>query len=154
MSDTAPLIYPKTGYTELGHVHTNGSEAKEKIGGFSTYQKVVENYFDKREQAKYAYKHPDSALATEKPEFASEYGDPTHPSVTTNYYGRIACKIEKENLEEYQARKRAHALEVKRRGGGVRRFLQSSVLYLMIVNLPSEEEIADAKKALEEVPAS
>ena len=75
---------------------------------------------------KKAYKHPDSALAMqEKPQFASKYGDPTHPSVTTNYYGRIACKIEKESLADRQARRRARALEVKRRGGGVTRLLQN-----------------------------
>ncbi|KUJ10558.1 uncharacterized protein LY89DRAFT_740267 [Mollisia scopiformis] len=160
MPETAPLIYPNTGYAELVKTNSNSSSNSQKIiGEVTSYQKVVENYFDKRAQAKYAYEYPDSSLAMqEKPQFASKYGDPTDPSVTTNYYGRIACKIEKESLADRQARRRAKALEVKRRGGGIKRFLHSviafffSVLYLMIVSLPSEEELNDAKKALTEDP--
>jgi len=50
MPETAPLIYPDTGYSELGRIKSHSGQ---KIGEFSTYQKVVENYFDKRAQAKY-----------------------------------------------------------------------------------------------------
>ena len=50
MPETAPLIYPDTGYSELGRDKSNKGH---KITEFSTYQQVVENYFDKRAQAKY-----------------------------------------------------------------------------------------------------
>ncbi|TVY14994.1 hypothetical protein LARI1_G006932 [Lachnellula arida] len=148
MPKTAPLIYTDTGYAELGKVKTNSGQ---HIGEFSTYQKVAENYFDKRAQAKYAYKHPESTLASqEKPKFASKYGDPTDPSVTMNYWGRAACKIQNESLADRQARRRSKALEAKHRGGVVRRLLQSSVLYLMIVNMPSKAEIETVKNSIKE----
>ena len=50
MPETAPLIYPDTGYAELGRMK---SATGKQVGEFSTYQKVVGNYFDKRAQAKY-----------------------------------------------------------------------------------------------------
>ena len=73
-----------------------------------------------------AYKHPDSALATEsRPQFASKYGDPTHPSVMTNYAGRVSAAMKGESLAERQARKRAQALQPGRARGAIRRILPS-----------------------------
>ena len=73
-----------------------------------------------------AYKHPESALAIEKaPQFASKYGDPTHPTVTASTYGRISSAVTKESLEERQAKKRAKALKAQSSGGKVTRILQT-----------------------------
>lgn len=45
----------------------------------------VGNYWDKRAQAKYAAKNPDSMLAVgPKPEFTSRYADPNHPASSGN----------------------------------------------------------------------
>ncbi|KAL6720077.1 hypothetical protein ACLMJK_001998 [Lecanora helva] len=146
LPESAPLIYPDTGYAELGRKReADGTEANSSA---YSKRKVVQTYFDKRAQAKYAYNHPESALATETPpKFASKYGDPTHPTVTTSHYGRMSSKVGKESLEERQARKRAKAMEARNSGGRVRRILQDSVLYLMIVNLPTEKQIEAAKQA-------
>lgn len=71
-----------------------------------------------------AYKHPDSALATETtPTFASKYGDPTHPSVTAGYTGRISAKAKNETLAERQARKKEAALKPGSARGRVARIL-------------------------------
>ena len=71
-----------------------------------------------------AYKHPDSALATDTPpQFASKYGDPTHPSVTTSYAGRASAKLKGESLAERKARRRAEAMQSRGLGGTIRRFL-------------------------------
>lgn len=55
---TAPLIYPDTGYTEIGK--TKSVESQNGIGNgeakrsaFSQHKKVAAAYFDKRAQAKY-----------------------------------------------------------------------------------------------------
>ena len=63
-----------------------------------------------------------------------------------NYWGRAASKIDKESLADRQARRHAKALEVKRRGGGVRRFLEGvsyffssfffAVLFFLLLFLP------------------
>ena len=71
-----------------------------------------------------AYKHPDSALALErKPDFASKYGDPTHPSVTTGYTGRVSAAVKGESLIDRQARKRAQASQPGSARGAIRRIL-------------------------------
>ena len=51
LPESAPLIYPETGYVEVGK---NGKDKDEAEGttSFST-RKVVQEYFDKRAQAKY-----------------------------------------------------------------------------------------------------
>ena len=51
MPETAPLVYPDTGYAELSK--TAKVPGEQKSGEFSSYQKVVGKYFDKRAQAKY-----------------------------------------------------------------------------------------------------
>ena len=73
-----------------------------------------------------AYKHPESSLAVDTPpQFASKYGDPTHPSVTNGTIGRISTALSKETLEERQARKRAKAMDSRSSGGRVQRILQT-----------------------------
>ncbi len=155
LPETAPLVYPDTGYAEVGgktrtpdpqdnETASTDKEAKRSV--FSQNKKVAAAYFDKRAQAKYvsiisslsisqldpkltslssqAYKHPDSALATETPpQFASRYGDPTHPSVTTSYAGRASAAIKHESLADRQARRRAGAMRSRGLGGTVRRLL-------------------------------
>lgn len=59
MPETAPLIYPDTGYAELGRRASKDATAKEdsstekKRSAFAEHRKVAEAYFDKRAQAKY-----------------------------------------------------------------------------------------------------
>lgn len=73
-----------------------------------------------------AYKHSESSLAVEQlPKFASKYGDPTHPTVTTSHIGRMSNAMSKETLEERQARKRAKAMQSQNSGGRIKRVLQT-----------------------------
>ena len=62
LPETAPLVYPDTGYAEIGKTKT--VDAKDDEGGgyekeakrsstFAQHKKVAAAYFDKRAQAKY-----------------------------------------------------------------------------------------------------
>ena len=58
LPETAPLVYPDTGYAEVGRTRTtrtqSGSSDKgDKRGIFAQNKKVAAAYFDKRAQAKY-----------------------------------------------------------------------------------------------------
>lgn len=50
LPESAPLIYPDTGYAEIGK--NDEDEAETKKNGYSK-RKTVQEYFDKRAQAKY-----------------------------------------------------------------------------------------------------
>ena len=54
LPESAPLIYPETGYAEMGKIDGEeaNDEAEAKKASFSR-RKVVQDYFDKRAQAKY-----------------------------------------------------------------------------------------------------
>ena len=53
LPESAPLIYPETGYAEIGKSKSKEvEEAENKADSYST-RKVVQEYFDKRAQAKY-----------------------------------------------------------------------------------------------------
>lgn len=52
LPESAPLIYPETGYAEIGKGEAVEDEADAKRAPYSK-RKVVQEYFDKRAQAKY-----------------------------------------------------------------------------------------------------
>ncbi|KAI0130458.1 hypothetical protein BJ170DRAFT_315774 [Xylariales sp. AK1849] len=76
--EAAPLVFPT-----LDVLGTAQGEEAAKLKDKLKKKKVfIDNYYDRREQAKYAGKNPDSLLAnqTQKPEFSSRYADPNHPA--------------------------------------------------------------------------
>ncbi|KAG9693468.1 hypothetical protein KCU95_g6331, partial [Aureobasidium melanogenum] len=75
--ETAPLIYP--GLDALASTTGQGASSTKK--SLQKKRQFVEDYMDRRAQAKFAKDNPDSALAAgPKPEFASRFADPSHPA--------------------------------------------------------------------------
>ncbi|KAG9962249.1 hypothetical protein KCU61_g4947, partial [Aureobasidium melanogenum] len=73
--ETAPLIYP--GLDAL--VSTSGASSTKS--SLQKKRRFVEDYMDRRAQAKFAKDNPKSALAAgPKPEFTSRFADPSHPA--------------------------------------------------------------------------
>ncbi|KAL2012543.1 hypothetical protein VTN00DRAFT_68 [Thermoascus crustaceus] len=75
--ETAPLIFPGLDYlaaqTDEGAAETRSNLKKGR--------EFVEDYLDRRAQAKFASKHPDNTLSKgPKPTFTSRYADPDHPA--------------------------------------------------------------------------
>lgn len=79
--EAAPLIFP--GLDKLAE--ETGDEAEKKQKKHARAGKFVTEYNDKRAQATYASKNPDSLLAqTPKHTFKSRCADPNHPAASGN----------------------------------------------------------------------
>lgn len=128
--------------------------------------KFIADYWDRRAQAKYISKHPSTTLATTttKPEFRSRYSDPNHPANSGHIVnlitgGRIRMDTHYADRREMRDERRvARGREPrgKREGGArggplgmVMKALKPDVLYLMVVNMPTESELAEARQMLE-----
>ncbi|THX17656.1 hypothetical protein D6D17_02433 [Aureobasidium pullulans] len=75
--EVAPLIYP--GLDTLAA--TSDEEGKAKRSSWKKKRVFVEDYMDRRAQAKFAMDNPKSTLAAgPKPKFSSRFADPSHPA--------------------------------------------------------------------------
>ncbi|CAD0094261.1 unnamed protein product [Aureobasidium vineae] len=75
--EITPLVYP--GLDALAT--TSGEVAQTKKASLQKKRRFVEDYMDRRAQAKFAMESPSSALAAgPKPEFSSRFADPSHPA--------------------------------------------------------------------------
>ncbi|GAA97335.1 uncharacterized protein L969DRAFT_17243 [Mixia osmundae IAM 14324] len=142
-----PLVFPG--------VDQKSSESKKALSN----SKVIANYFDKRAQAKYAAQNPGSSLTQQRPSFASRFGDPTHAAnqgglvslVSGGTIGKGKRRAGMQNLFTADGTPATQAMgrrgaRVRGRGGVLRgRIIKNSVLYLMVTNLPSEQELTTAQ---------
>jgi hypothetical protein len=161
LPEAAPLIFPA--------LDSLPEDEREKQGKMKSSGKFIADYFDRRAQAKFAGESPHSKLAVgTEPQFNSRYADPNHPANSGSLIAMLTGG--KMNPKEGRQRRRG-ARRVrkavkrgeqvtdqtsKRRGGKegmVKRMLKKDVLYLMIVNLPSEEEIKLGREIVEEEEA-
>ena len=161
LPEAAPLIFPA-----LDRVAEDTSaEGVKKQTKMKTRQKFVSDYFDRRAQAQYAAENPGSSLAVSPGEkqFASRYSDPNHPANSGSLIslitgGVIDTKSIRQNRKGPKRVRRAikrgevvtDQTHLKRGGrqGLVKRMLKKDVLYLMIVNLPRDEELQAGKNAV------
>jgi hypothetical protein len=160
LPEAAPLIFPA-----LDRVAADTSEeGVKKQTKMKSSQKFVSDYFDRRAQAQYAAENPGSALAqagASEQQFASRYADPNHPAnsgslVSLLTGGALDLKARRQQRRgDKRVRRAVRRGEVvtdqtplrrggRQRQGLVKRVLKKNVLYLMIVNLPSDEELQAA----------
>jgi hypothetical protein len=126
---------------------------------------------DRRAQATYAGTNPDSRLAHAAPppekKFASRFADPNHPvnsgsivSLLTGgnvdpLKGRRTRRAQRkagrrgEQLSEQDVQNAQMGRAPRRRKGLIGRVLQQDVLYLTIVNMPSESEMREIMQELD-----
>jgi hypothetical protein len=160
----APLIYPGLeDMMERPQVKRDES-FKERL---LRNREFVADYFDRRARAEYAGNNPDSALTKASavmPEFHSRFADPTHPCnnghlfslITGGKYvaqprgrrSRLREVGEDGKLKPRMKQGRKIRGPISLIGHGVRKVVTPNILYLTIVNLPSEEELAEARSAL------
>lgn len=127
-------------------------------------KEFVADYFDRRARADYAGNNPDSALTKASatvPEFRNRFADPNHPcnnghlfSLITggNYVAQPRGRRSRlrEVGEDGKLKPRVKQ-EIKIRGPislamyPVKKIMTPNVLYLTIVNLPTQEELDDAR---------
>lgn len=151
-ADTLEAQIPEVCSLEFpGEDHSNES-------GFTRSVNFTKDYYDRRSQAAYAAKHPDSTLNAQDHDFAGRYADPTTfqdsclLGVLTN--GTIDPRA---NRQKRRAANSPGESREKRGGGGlissVKGKLGQRVLYLLIVNLPSEEEMEYAARIVAKAEA-
>jgi hypothetical protein len=179
LPESAPLIYPALDAAAQSALDSAGgpSGAAQRALPQSTKDKLnatggfLASYLDRRAQASYAGMHPDSKLVMPPPEkkFASRFSDPNHPANSGTILGLLTGGHfdPKAKRRGRRAQRRAHRRgyelspsDVKsaemgrlprRRQGVIRRVLHKDVLYLTVVNLPSEAEMREIMGELERV---
>lgn len=87
-----------------------------------------------------------------KPQFASKFADPNHSAsnghpislLTGGYINPTSLGDREQHNDAGGVRSRAGPVK------GIQRLLKQDVLYLTVVNMPSEEELAEAGKLMED----
>jgi len=143
----APLIFPA-----LDAAATDPEAPAKQASTFQKSSNFISDYMDRRAQASYSAENPSSSLSVpqEKP-FASRFSDPTHPANSGHLISLLTGgKFDPGARRREQGRgvvnrvRKATGME-----GGVRKVLRQNVLYLMVVDMPSEEEMGEARREME-----
>jgi hypothetical protein len=161
LPEAAPLIFPAL--ESLVDPTTPGEV--QKSNKLKSTGKFFADYSDRRAQARYAAENPDSMLAMnpEDQKFAGRFADPNHAANSGSLVSLLTGgKINPNALRERRraskrvgrAMRRGQEItpemkQGKRRQGVIRKMLRKDVLYLMIVNLPTEEEMAAARESVQ-----
>ncbi|RFU74233.1 hypothetical protein TARUN_8023 [Trichoderma arundinaceum] len=175
--ESAPLVFPtldKLASTPEGW-QTVDEAGKKQPNGVMRSMIFAMEYMDKRSQAQWANNHPESRLANlgVKPEFHSRYADPNHPASSGSLLalltggavgGRVSDR--KQARRDIMAARRDQRTERREQRGstvlgtvgpaalirGIKKIMHEDVLYLMIANLPSTEDMAAAQQFLHAHP--
>jgi hypothetical protein len=168
--EIAPLIYPGLENLVQRPQISRDESFKQRLLRNKTF---VADYLDRRARAEYAGNNPSSALTKASgsmPEFRNRFADPNHPcnnghilSLVTggNYvaqpYGLLGGQL-REKGPDGKLLPEVKEGEHKIRGPislvthPIRKVMTPNILYLTIVNLPTEEQLAEAKMALQMDP--
>ncbi|KAF4973314.1 hypothetical protein FSARC_389 [Fusarium sarcochroum] len=183
LPEAAPLVFPALDVLAAADSEES-SRLKQSLGEKKNY---IQDYYDKRARSEFAHNNPENLLANqqEKPQFASRYADPNHPSnngsllslVTGGYVDptRLRQGFRGQSSGSHgRGRGRLGGVRGGRSGpilsqkpiGTAKKFLLGKVrfyadqdihqmscantgikdvLYLMVVNMPTEEELNEAK---------
>lgn len=150
--DFAPLTFP---YLDDLNEAEKKSAMKQK-GAFLT------DYYDRRAQSTFAADHPESKLANVAPqkEWSSEYADPNNPKSQ----GGLLTTVSGGHLNPGSRLKKRRArlgiggptgegvgdrMAKKKSSRPMKKLLRQDALYLMVVDLPSEKEMAAVRNAFE-----
>ncbi|KAL7927020.1 hypothetical protein ACQKWADRAFT_279302 [Trichoderma austrokoningii] len=177
--ESAPLVFPtldKLSATAEGRQAVEDAEKKQQQpNGMKRSMLFAMDYMDKRAQAQWAGDHPDSQLAQlgVKPEFHSRYADPNHPASSGSLLALLTGGAVGGGVSERKLAKRARRDARRERRSdrreargptvlgtvgpgalirGIKKFIHEDVLYLMVTNLPSAEEMRAAEQFLQAHP--
>lgn len=154
LPEFAPLIFPHL--DAAADVDGQGEQAVKKQNAFKKSSRFVSEYMDRRAQAEFAADDPNSSLAVpnDKP-FASRYSDPNHPASSGSLISLVTGgKVDRKGYRNQHPRGPIGRLrKATNTNKPLRKMLSPNVLYLMITNLPSEEEIAQARREMEQEKA-
>lgn len=146
LPECCPLIFPEL----------EKATGEQKANAFKRSLDFTRDYYDRRGQAEFAARNPDSKLNVQNPEFAGKHGDPTtfeNSGILGIASGGLIDprrrRWERRNMLRERIGRDPVPSGGRPKGGLVRRQLGENVLYLMVVNMPSDEELQAAKEAEE-----
>ncbi|KAL4863053.1 hypothetical protein BDV12DRAFT_202480 [Aspergillus spectabilis] len=169
LPECAPLVFPEIDRAAIRI--RDGLDPKSKFQSGRTW---VRDYIDRKSQASFEAEHKGSAVAVPgsgRKAFTSRYNDPDHPAnngkllstLSGGLYTPKPCLIERVGaaIEESQDKKR-HAQGLppsetweekwarkKKETSSRIKILREDVMYLMIVNMPTEEELSESVAKLQ-----
>ena len=151
LPEFAPLIFPDL--DKAADIDGQGEEAQKKQNAFKRSSRFMSEYMDRRAQAEFRRDDPNSSLAVpdDKP-FASRFSDPNHPVNSGSLISLVTGgKVDPRGYRRNNPRLPIGRLR-KATGTNkpLRKIISPNVLYLMITNLPSKEELAQARREMEE----
>ena len=168
--EAAPLIYPTIDHATFAVSDDGKPLPAEKQSAFMRSGVFLKDYLDRRAEAEYAGTHGDASKlsvpgATAPQKFASRYSDPNHPANSGGIFalltggavdprakllGRraeVRAKVTRQTLKEEDRKNMAmgRGRATDRRGllGMMRKVLKEDVLYMLIAEIPSKEEMAE-----------
>jgi hypothetical protein len=155
LAASAPLIFPDL--DAVADADEDTEDGKKKQNFFKKSSNFVSEYLDRRAQAEYDAENPNSRLSvpSQKP-FASRYADPNHPASNGGLIGLVTggnFDPRARRRERRQQRGPRRPVGRLRKATGtdkpLKKLIRQDVVYLMIVNLPSDEEMAAARAEME-----
>lgn len=157
MPEAAPLVYPELDKAVDEEQADQGKASGKKPSKFKSASKFVNEYSDRRAQAKFQSESPEAALLVpQEKQFASRYADPNHPASS----GSLISLLTGGNVDPHLRRRQRDQAKKDKRGfmgplgmirhyQPVRRVMRQGVLYMMVVNMPSDAEMAAARAEIE-----
>ncbi|KAL6252929.1 hypothetical protein RBB50_000648 [Rhinocladiella similis] len=171
LPEAAPLVYPALDAAATQAAQSGAQLPQQKQNALKSSGKFLADYLDRRAQATYAGSNPGNRLAAATPpprkEFASRFSDPNHPVnsgslvalLTGGHFdpkaGKRARRAQRRasrrgyELSETDLKNAEMGRMPRRKKGLIGRVLQKDVLYLTVVNLPTEEETAELLQELD-----
>ncbi|EAU30236.1 predicted protein [Aspergillus terreus NIH2624] len=135
--ESAPLVFPMLDWME----NNVDATQTEKLGRYTKFRKFVADYYDRRAQAEYAARNPESPLAMQpKRAFTSKFADPNHDT------NKSPISLATGGAVPYNTTWRKDLRD--REGGRRQRKIADKVLYMIIVNMPSEDDMSRAESIM------
>lgn len=148
--ESAPLVFPAL----------EAASEEHKANAFSRASAFTKDYMDRRARTESEAEHPDSALAGSGHAGLSGAADSTHPMWNNGVLGLLSDE-RRQGVRARHGRAglgRSRGVQPSQHGdggrqgdtavGAVKRKLGRGVLYLMVVNMPSEAELEQAAALL------
>ena len=156
--ESAPLIYPDLDKAvDAEAAQGDSATSAKKPSKFKAAGNFVSEYSDRRAQAAFQGETPEAKLLVpqDKP-FASRYSDPNHPASSGSLIslvtgGKVDMRGRRQQRDQSKKDRRGFMgpLGMVRHYQPAKRLLRQGVLYFMVVNMPTEEELAKAKAEME-----
>lgn len=158
LPESAPLIFPAL--DEVAEL-----QDKQQTGKWKSSQKFVQDYYDKRAHLSYAQRNPGDRMAqmSVQPQFKSGLSNPNHAAYQGGLLTLVSGGIipgRRGQKREGRENRRMEDLGVRypyTPGGAIKtlrnksRQMKRGMLYLMVVNMPTDEELAQARQRLGEM---